>query len=249
MTKLDPMKWKSASQNAPHKMTIDTHFNFKSFTELSDKDLKEVNQEFESLGPSEIIQWAADSFSPHLSLTASMTDAVLIDLAMKVDSAIEVIFIDTGYHFKATLETLEKIRIKYGLNLRIMTVPQHDEELWIVDPENCCSALKVGQMDRALNGKLAWLSGLRRDESAQRAGAPIVGRDYRGLVKINPLANWTHNQVETYIKENEIVTNPLLSQGYLSIGCEPCTQPVADGEDPRSGRWQGKDKSECGLHL
>ena len=98
-----------------------------------------------------------------------MTDAVLIDLATKVDPGIEVVFIDTGYHFPETLETVEQVRRRYGLNLRMMTVPHHDEELWQVDPENCCSAVKVGQLDRALAGKAAWMSGLRRDEAADRA--------------------------------------------------------------------------------
>ena len=105
---------------------------------------------------------------PHLCLTASMTDAVLIDLAVKVDPAIEVVFIDTGYHFPETLETVEEVRRRYGLNLRMMTVARQDEELWKVDPENCCSAVKVGQLDRALAGKAAWMSGLRRAEAASR---------------------------------------------------------------------------------
>ncbi len=226
-----------------------TTIRSQNISELSDAELAEFSNDFESSSPEEIIQWATDNFSPNLSLAASMTDAVLIDMAVKADPAIEVVFIDTGYHFKETLETLEKVRVHYGLNMRIMTVPPHDEELWVVDPENCCSALKVGQLDRALTGKLAWLSGLRRDESPIRANAPIVGRDYRGLIKINPLANWTHEQVKDYIAQNNIITNPLLEQGYLSIGCEPCTQPVAEGEDPRSGRWADSEKTECGLHL
>ena len=115
-----------------------------------------------------------------------MTDAVLIDLAVKVDPAIEVVFIDTGYHFPETLETVEEVRRRYGLNLRIMTVARQDEELWKADPENCCSAVKVGQLDRALAGKAAWMSGLRRAEADRRAQRPIVARDLRGLVKVNP---------------------------------------------------------------
>ena len=173
-----------------------------------------------------------------------MTDAVLIDLAVKVAPAIEVVFIDTGYHFPETLETVETVRRRYGLNLRIMTVRPPHEELWKVDPENCCSAVKVGQLDRALAGKAAWMSGLRRDEADSRAGAPIVGRDLRGLVKVNPLANWTAEDVDDYIASHDVPVNPLLHQGYPSIGCMPCTQP---GES-RSGRWADRDKTECGLH-
>ena len=121
--------------------------------ELSPSGMAELNERFEKAPASEIISWAVDTFHPHLALTASMTDAVLIDLAVKVEPAIEVVFIDTGYHFPETLETVELVRRKYGLNLRMMTVPHHDEELWKVDPENCCSAIKVGQLDRALAGK------------------------------------------------------------------------------------------------
>jgi phosphoadenosine phosphosulfate reductase len=216
---------------------------------FSDADLAELNARFERLPASAIIAWAARSFGPYLSLAASMADALLIDLAVKVDPAIEVVFIDTGYHFPETMQTVEQIRRRYGLNLRIMTVAPHDEELWIADPENCCSAVKVGQLDRALNGKAAWMSGLRRDEAPTRASAPIVARDVRGLIKVNPIANWTHDECQSYLTEHEIPYNPLLDQGYGSIGCWPCTRPVAEGEDPRSGRWAGRNKTECGLHL
>jgi phosphoadenosine phosphosulfate reductase len=160
-----------------------------------------------------------------------------------------VVFIDTGYHFPETLETVERVRRHYGLNLRMMTVAHHAEELWRVDPENCCSAVKVGQLDRALAGKSAWMSGLRRDEAPSRANAPIVARDIRGLIKVNPLANWSHDDAQSYIAEHNVPYNPLLDQGYPSIGCMPCTSKVEPGEDPRSGRWAGRDKTECGLHL
>jgi phosphoadenosine phosphosulfate reductase len=216
---------------------------------FTDAELAELSVEFERLPASKIIQWAVDNFSPHLALTASMTDAVLIDLAVKVDPAIEVVFIDTGYHFPETLETVERVRRHYGLNLRIMTVPPHDEALWQADPENCCSAVKVGQLDRALAGKAAWMSGLRRAEADSRVNAPIVARDLRGLVKVNPIATWTDQDVAGYIADHGIIVNPLLERGYTSIGCMPCTQLPTDPDDPRSGRWAGRDKTECGLHL
>jgi phosphoadenosine phosphosulfate reductase len=218
-------------------------------TEFSDEELSELNAEFETLPASKIIQWAVDQFGPYLCLAASMQDALLIDLAVKVDPGIEVVFIDTGYHFPETLETVERVRRHYGLNLRILTVAPHDEELWKIDPENCCSAVKVGQLDRALAGKAAWMSGLRRDEAPTRATAPIVGRDLRGLVKVNPLATWTHDDCWGYITQHGVPYNPLLDQGYPSIGCWPCTEKVPEGQDPRSGRWAGRDKTECGLHL
>ena len=216
---------------------------------FSDGELAELNDAFETAPASRIVRWAVETFGPHLSLAASMADALLIDIATKVDPAIEVIFIDTGYHFPETLETVERIRRHYGLNLRMMTVAHHAEELWKVDPENCCSAVKVGQLDRALASKSAWMSGLRRDESPSRAASPIVARDLRGLVKVNPLANWTSADCEAYIAEHQVPYNPLLDDGYPSIGCEPCTSRVAPGEDPRAGRWAGRDKTECGLHL
>ena len=215
---------------------------------FTDHELAEVAARAEDWTAEERIDWAVRSYAPHLALTASMTDAVLIDLAVRVFPAVEVVFIDTGYHFPETLETVETVRRRYGLNLRIMTVAPHAEELWRTDPENCCSAVKVGQLDRALAGKAAWMSGLRRDEAATRAGAPIVTRDLRGLVKVNPIADWSEAQVDAYIAAHDVPVNPLTHQGYPSIGCEPCTQP-ASGDDKRSGRWSGKAKTECGLHL
>ena len=207
-----------------------------------------VNHEFETATAQEVISWAVEEFQPHLCLASSMTDAVVIDLAVKVEPAIEVVFIDTGYHFPETLETVERVRRHYGLNLRIMTAAHQAEELWRKDPENCCSAIKAGQLDRALAGKRAWMSGLRRAEAPTRATAPVVGLDLRGLVKINPIATWTDDDVARYIVENDVPVNPLLAQGYPSIGCAPCTRPVANGEHPRSGRWADHDRLECGLH-
>nr|MBA3282188.1 phosphoadenylyl-sulfate reductase [Acidimicrobiia bacterium] len=194
-------------------------------------------------------QWGVDNFGHHLAMSASMTDAVLIDLATQVDPGIEVIFIDTGYHFPETLATVEEVRRHYGLNLRMMTVARQQEELWQADPENCCSAVKVGQLDRALASKDAWMSGLRRSEAVTRESAPIVARDLRGLVKLNPIATWTDRDVDDYIARHGVIVNPLTNQGYPSIGCMPCTTPVADGEDPRAGRWRDAAKTECGLHL
>jgi phosphoadenosine phosphosulfate reductase len=216
---------------------------------FTDGELAQISRSFETVSAGRIIRWAVETFGARLSLSASMTDAVLIDLATKVDPAIEVIFIDTGYHFPETLETVERVRRHYGLNLRMMTVATQEEELWRADPENCCSAVKVGQLDRALADKDAWMSGLRRAEASTRATAPIIARDLRGLVKINPLATWSDEDIAGYIADHDVIVNPLTLQGYPSIGCWPCTKPVAEGEDPRSGRWAGQDKTECGLHL
>ncbi len=216
--------------------------------DLTQEALGELNARFERASAGEIVQWAVEQFHPRLCLTASMTDAVLIDVATKVEPSIEVVFIDTGYHFPETLATVEEVRRRYGLNLRIMTVRQPTVPLWKSDPVSCCSPAKLEQLERALVGKAAWMSGLRRQEASTRKQAPIVTRDRRGLVKVNPLANWTDLDVEGYIADHDVPVNPLLKQGYPSIGCWPCTKPVSAGEDPRSGRWSGLAKTECGIH-
>ena len=221
-----------------------------STTQLDDATLDELNERFEHEPARAVIRWAVDTFHPRLCITASMTDAVLIDLAVQVEPSIEVVFIDTGYHFAETLRTVDVVHDRYDLNLRIMRQePAPPEPLWKVDPVNCCSAMKVALLDEALRDKDAWMSGLRRDEAVTRAEASIVGRDRRGLVKVNPIATWSDHDVAGYIADHEIPFNPLLRQGYLSIGCAPCTRPAMDGDDPRSGRWVGSEKTECGLHL
>jgi phosphoadenosine phosphosulfate reductase len=207
-------------------------------------ELAELTRSFEAAPASTVVRWAVDRFSPHLSLLASMTDAVLIDIAVKVDPSIEVVFIDTGHHFPETLETVERVRRHYGLNLRVVTVGPEPAPL----VDGCCSAVKVLQLDRALVGRAAWLSGLRRSEASTRAGAPIVGLDRRSLVKVNPIATWTDDDVAGYVVEHDVPVNPLVFQGYPSVGCQPCTVPVAEGGDPRSGRWAGQSRTECGIH-
>jgi len=212
---------------------------------LLDDELAALSRSFETAPASRIVRWAVERFLPHLSLLASMTDAVLIDLAVRVDPSIEVVFLDTGHHFPETLETVERVRRRYGLNLRMVTVGPEPAPL---GSDGCCSAHKVLQLDRALVGRQAWLSGLRRAEAATRADAPIVGLDRRGLVKVNPLATWTDADVAGYIAEHDVPVNPLVFQGYLSVGCRPCTRPVAEGDDPRSGRWAESARTECGIH-
>jgi phosphoadenosine phosphosulfate reductase len=214
----------------------------------TDERLADLDAGFEHQPPAAVISWAVEQFHPHLCLTASMNDAVLIDMAVAVEPAVEVVFIDTGYHFPETLETLEAVRRRYRLNLRVMTVPPQPVPLWKIDPERCCSSAKVEQLDRALAGNRAWMSGLRRVEAATRADAPIVARDRRGLVKVNPLATWSDLDVAGYIADHDVPVHPLLSRGYPSIGCAPCTVAVPAGAHPRAGRWAGSEKTECGLH-
>lgn len=238
--KMSPPRHASASHRSPAVL---------AGPQLDDEELAQLSAGFETRAPAAVVEWAVQQFHPFLCLTASMTDAVLIDIAMQVDESIEVVFIDTGYHFPETLATMEAVRRRYGLNLRLLTVAPQPVELWRADPERCCSAAKVGQLDRALESKLAWMSGLRRSESPTRQGAAIVARDHRGLVKLNPLATWSDADVAGYVADHDVPVNPLVARGYPSIGCQPCTHSVAAGDDQRAGRWYGSDKTECGLHL
>ena len=215
---------------------------------LTDTDLVELSESFEKLPASHIVRWAVETFGSDLCIAASMQDAVLIDVATKVDANIEVLFIDTGDHFPETYETVERVRKHYDLNLRIARVPEPAVPFHVVDPVKCCSDAKVAALDEALQSKRAWMSGLRRAEAATRASAAIVSRDRRGLVKLNPLANWSDTDIAGYIADHNVPYNPLLDQGYPSIGCAPTTKPVQPGDDPRAGRWAGTDKTECGIH-
>jgi phosphoadenosine phosphosulfate reductase len=225
---------------------------------LHDEELAELNAEFERLPAPKIIQWAVDNFSPHLCLAASMQDAVLIDLATRVDPGIEVVFIDTGYHFPETLETRDRVAKRYQVQVHTIlprqTVAEQDAmfgpKLHDRDPDACCSLRKVEPLRRALGEYAAWASGIRRDETALRRKIGVVEWDRkRSMVKVNPLACWTQAQVDEYIIANDVEVNPLVYDGYPSIGCAPCTRRVLPGEDPRSGRWAQSPKTECGLHL
>lgn len=212
-------------------------------------DIEALNRRFETVPASKIIRWATETFGDRVCIAASMQDAVLIDLATRIKPEIEAVFIDTGDHLPETLETVERVRRRYDLNLRVIRVPEPEIPFHIQDPVLCCSEAKVAALDLALEDKLAWMSGLRRSEAVTRRSAPVVSFDRRGLVKINPLATWSDFDVSSYLAQHRVPYNPLLDQGYASIGCAPTTRPVAPGEHPRAGRWPGSDKTECGLHL
>lgn len=215
---------------------------------LTDDHLARLSASFETQPAEAVVDWAVGCFGDRLCVTTSMTDGVLVDLATRVRPGIEVVFIDTGLHFDETLETAETVRRRYPIELRVARVAEPAVPFHLSDPVNCCSAAKVAALDKALEGKLAWLSGLRRADAPSRADAPIVSRDTRGLVKVNPLANWTDDDVAEYVARHEVPVNPLVAEGYLSIGCRPCTRPVLEGAGARSGRWDGV-RTECGLHL
>ena len=193
-----------------------------------------------------ILTWAIERFFPSLAVACSMQDAVLVDLAWRIEPRIEVFFLETGFHFPETLETAERMRRRY--NLSLVAVPPVDSPAVYSEQgyEACCAARKVAPMERYLQGKRAWVSGLRRAEAATRANAHALEWDAkRGLVKVNPIVAWSDEQVEAYIANHDLIVNPLRLQGYDSIGCWPCTQ-AGKG---REGRWAGLDKTECGINV
>ena len=210
----------------------------------------------ESAGADEIVRWAHETFGEKFAVTASMADGVLSHVASRAVPGIKVLFLDTGYHFSETIGTRDAIAAAYDIDVETIThplrVPEHEAEfgqLYKIDADLCCSIRKVWPLDRALRPYDAWAGGVRRAESPTRADTPVVFWDAnRRKVKVNPLATWSDEYVDAYVRRHGIVVNPLRQVGYLSIGCEPCTRPVEPGADPRSGRWAGTAKTECGIN-
>lgn len=212
------------------------------------EELQAVDARLASAPPSKAVEWAVAEFGSKLVLAASFQDVVLIDLAVKVDPRIEVVFLDTEAHFPETLAFVEVIRDRYDLNLTI-THPGPEAERWPCGSARCCELRKVAPLREVLAEKAAWLTALKRSDAPTRAAAPVVGWDSGfGLVKVNPMATWTDADIEGYLADHGLPAHPLVSQGYHSIGCAPTTRPTSAGEDPRAGRWSGTDKTECGLH-
>lgn len=206
-------------------------------------------EEFETSPAGKVISWAVERFGSRVCVACSFQDCVLVDLAVRADPDIEVLFLDTGFHFEETLAYVEEVRSLYDLNLRIVR-PGPEADAWPCGTERCCELRKVAPLERALEGHDAWVTGLKRCDSPTRAGAPVVSIDAaRGMVKVNPLATWSDEDVYSYLADHDLPLHPLLARGYPSIGCAPTTRPVGPGEDPRSGRWAGTSKTECGLHI
>jgi phosphoadenosine phosphosulfate reductase len=216
---------------------------------LNADELAVVSKGFESAPASAVIRWAFDTFGDSIVLAASFEDIVLIDLVTRVTPAVEVVFLDTEAHFPETLSFVDDVRARYALNLTV-TKPGPDAAAHPCGSAQCCQFRKVEPLRRALDGKRAWLTSLKRVDGPTRADAPIVSWDDSfGLVKVNPLATWTDRDIESYLADHGLPVHPLIPRGYRSIGCAPTTRPVAEGEDARAGRWSGLDKSECGLHV
>lgn len=193
-----------------------------------------------------VLAWAVSTFGCDLAVACSMQDAVLVDMAVRADPDVEVVFLDTGFHFAETLDTARRIQAHYNLNL-VTLRPDETAAVYRTDgTEACCEARKVAPLEQHLAERDAWVTGLRRAESPSRSGAATLEWDAaRGVVKINPLVSWSDEDVAAYIEAHDIIVNPLRDKGFDSIGCAPCTLPGSG----RSGRWAGSDRLECGLHL
>ncbi|AHD07506.1 phosphoadenylyl-sulfate reductase [Paenibacillus larvae] len=220
--------------------------------------LSQISQEYEQKSAEELVVKAVETF-PHITFACSFgaEDVVLVDIMQKVAPSIDIFYLDTHVHFKETYLTKDRLQEKYNIEFiqvepKISLAEQADrfgEELWKSDPNSCCNIRKVEPLSRILSEYDAWITGIRRDQAPTRANAPKAAYDTKfDLAKFNPLANWTSDDVWDYIREYELIYNPLHDQNYPSIGCEYCTRQVLPGEDLRAGRWSGFGKTECGLY-
>jgi phosphoadenosine phosphosulfate reductase len=230
--------------------------------QLTENELRELAErgaaELADAGATELLQWTDQHFGSRYVVASNMQDAVLIDLAAKVRPGVDVLFLDTGYHFAETIGTRDAVETVYGVKI-VNVTPEHTvaeqdqllgTNLFARDPNECCRLRKVEPLTKALQGYSAWVTGIRRVEAPTRANAPLISFDEAfKLVKINPIAAWTDDDMQAYLEANGILVNPLVDEGYPSIGCAPCTRRPEAGADPRSGRWQGSAKIECGLHV
>jgi phosphoadenosine phosphosulfate reductase len=231
-------------------------------TQRSARELKalaaKASRELADASAEEVVRWAADEFGQSLVVACSMADAILPHLVSRFVPGVDVLFLDTGYHFAETLGTRDAVSAAMDVNVvnvaPRLTVEEQDRaygpRLHERDPAACCRMRKVEPLAARLRGYEAWATGVRREEASTRANTPVVGWDERHqAVKLSPLAAWSFEQLLAYAEEHEVITNPLLSQGFPSIGCQPCTRRVSPGEDLRAGRWAGLAKTECGIHL
>jgi phosphoadenosine phosphosulfate reductase len=223
-----------------------------------EKLVAEAAQALADAPAEEILRWATDTFGDRICVTSSMTDAVIIHVASQIKPGIDVVFLDTGYHFPETIGTRDAVSAIYPVTMVNVTpsrtVAEQDAELgprlYGRNPDLCCYLRKVEPLEKALDGYDAWFTGVRREETAKRADTRVVEWDEkRQMVKVNPIVAWTSAQVDEYIADNGVLVNPLVYDGYPSIGCRTCTMRVEAGADPRSGRWAGTGKTECGIHV
>ncbi|MDR1963820.1 MAG: phosphoadenylyl-sulfate reductase [Planctomycetaceae bacterium] len=221
--------------------------------------IKYWNEKLEGSDPETILRWAIKTYAPKLTMGTALgsSGCVILSILARIETKIPVFNLDTGYQFPETLELLERIRLKYGIEIvrrsAKLSVAEyeaiHDGPLYRIDSDRCCYDRKICVLESIAPDYDAWISGLRRDQGPTRANTPVVGWDARfGLVKIAPLALWTNKDVWNTIVTESIPYNVLFDRGYKSIGCAPCTRPTLPDEDERAGRWSGQLKTECGLH-
>ncbi len=225
------------------------------------EELSLVAESLEEATPQEILQWAVDVYGEDLTLSVSFGNPegmVLLDMLSRITDKAQVFTLDTGFLFEETVRFREEAMKRYSLPLKVLTpelsveeqVARYGPELYSCKPDLCCQIRKIEPQKRFLSNYGSWVTGIRRDQTPQRADTPIVAfEEYFEVAKIAPLARWSTDEVEEYVRRHDVPLNPLLSMGYRSIGCEPCTRPVAPGEDARAGRWPGSEKTECGLHF
>src|SRR3954452_11018584 len=213
--------------------------------------------ELDGASAEELLRWTDENFGGEYVVASNMQDAVLVAMAAKVRPGVDVLFLDTGYHFAETIGTRDAVEAVYGVNVVNVTpersVAEQDEllgkNLFASDPAACCRMRKVEPLGKALKGYSAWVTGIRRVEAPTRSNAPLISYDKAfGLVKINPIAAWSDDDMQAYIQDHDILVNPLVDEGYPSIGCAPCTAKPIEGADPGRGRWQGLSQTECELH-
>lgn len=221
--------------------------------------IEELAESMEHESAQKVIQWAVSAFQHSLTFACSFSaeDLVVLDLLLKHFSQADVFYLDTGLHFKETYETRDRLTEKYGIDFICvkpdLTVEeqntQYGNALWKTNPDLCCQLRKVKPLAKTLQQYRAWMTGIRREQTPTRANAKKIEWDSKfGLVKINPIVDWNHQQVWEYIHQHQLPYNPLHDRHYPSIGCQVCTKPVKHGADSRSGRWDGFAKTECGLH-
>ena len=227
---------------------------------IDEAEIERLGLEFEKETPQKIIKFALDKYGSRVSFASSFgaEDVAIIDMIAKIKLGARVFTLETGYLFSETHDVIRRIKEKYNIKLEIYTPSTSMEEferqygkLYETDPDKCCAIRKIEPLNRAMADNLdAWITGIRRDQSPTRANTKKVEMDKKfNLVKFNPIVDWTSEKVWDYIRKNNIPYNVLHDRNYPSIGCAPCTKPVKPGEDPRAGRWAGKEKTECGLHI
>ncbi len=229
-------------------------------------NLEELNQRFETAHPREILAWCVETLPTGLVQTSAFNvdDLIITDILyrdLKVATPVPVLFLDTLHHFPQTLELVAKAKDLYNLDLRVYKIPEipsreafaarYGEVLWEKDVQQFHHLTKIEPLQRGLAelNSVAWITGRRRDQAVTREVMPIFETDQQGRMKVNPLATWTRKQTWTYAHNHSVIYNPLHDQGYPSIGDEPLTTRVTEGEDERAGRWRGTGKTECGIHI